>query len=256
MAHQVLGTGEALLMIHGIISDAQFFSEAAQLLSKDFCVIAYDRRGYGSAESPADDDYTVSSQADDAALLLEQYATAPAWVFGNSAGGLIAVELALRHPDLVRGLVLLEPSLVLDDQSKAEIAAWNAELNGYLEQGHIKRALPAFARVVGQPESERPRQTLAQMRRVFANLSNFMHGELNQVQRYAQEKDVLEGMGIPVRVMVTTEGRDGMFGRTSERGATSLGWPIDYVAGYHNVASDNPTIFSAALRDSIAKMDQ
>lgn len=254
MCVRVLGEGEPLLMIHGIISDSSFFEGAAERLCERFRVISYDRRGYGRSEAPGDGDFSVAAQAEDAARVLDEWAGEPAWVFGNSAGGLVATELALRYPHLVRGMVLLEPSLVVDEETAAEIAAWNAELNGYLEQGSIKRALPAFARVVGEPAGSGPRQSLAQMRQVFANLENFMHGELNCVQRNHPSVEVLRSLGVPVRVMVTKEGRQGMFGRTSERGAQVLGWPVDFVEGYHNTARDNPVAFAESLGASIAAL--
>lgn len=247
MATYVKGGGEPLLLMHGIISDASFFDAAAEHLCAHYKTIWYDRRGYGRAEAPSDGDFSVAAQADDAARVIEEAAGEPAWVFGNSAGGLIAVELALRHPEFVRGLVLLEPSLVVDDASKAEIAAWNAELNGYVEGGRLKRALPAFVRVVGDPNPPQEASTLAQMRQVFANLTNFMHGELNCVQRYAPPLEVLRGMSMPVVVMVTRGGRSGMFGRTSEAGAHALGWPVVYLDGYHNAAKDNPEGFAREL---------
>ena len=243
-------------MLHGIMSGASFFDEAAEALSNDYRVITYDRRGYGGEPAPADGDYTVSTQAEDAAAVLASQATGPAWVFGNSAGGLIAVELCLRHPELVRGLVLLEPSLVVDDESRQEIAAWNAELNGYLASNRIKRALPAFARVVGDPSGGKGATSLAQMRAAYANLDNFMHGELNEVQRYAPSPSVLATIDVPVCVLVTTEGRAGMFGRTSESGARALGWPVAFVEGYHNAARDNARAFAKTLRDVLGDMSR
>ena len=254
MAVFATGQGDPLLMLHGIISDASFFDEAATKLAGSYRVITYDRRGYGASDKPADGDYTVAAQADDAAAVLQEHASAPAWVFGNSAGGLIAVELCLRHPQLVRGLVLLEPSLVVDPDSKAQIAAWNAELNGYVESNRIKRALPAFARVVGDPSGGKGASSLAQMRAVFANLDNFMHGELNEVQRYAPSPQVLAGIQVPVCVLVTKQGRDGMFGQTSRSGAEALGWPIAYVEGYHNAARDNAPAFAATLTQVLEGM--
>jgi esterase len=72
-------------------------------------VISYDRRGCARSERP--DPYertTVTEQADDAAALLDALEAAPAVVIGRSYGGAVAVDLALRHPDHARALVLLE----------------------------------------------------------------------------------------------------------------------------------------------------
>ena len=247
--YKVQGTGEPLLMIHGIMGDGSFFDEAAACLAPHYRVITYDRRGYGACEKPNDGTYTVAAQANDAAELLMQLCDEPAWVFGNSAGGLIALELALTHPHLVRGLVLLEPSLTLDADSRAAIDAWNAELNGYVAAGRIKRAFPAFARVVGDPSGGRSGQSMAELRRAMANLDTFMHGELNEVQHYGRTREELAQVALPVAVMVTERGADGLFGTTSLAGARILGWPVEMIAGYHNVARDNPQLLATRLVD-------
>lgn len=247
------GTGEPLLMIHGIMGDGSFFDEAAELLAARYCVLTYDRRGYGRCPKPEDGCYTVAAQAEDAAELLVATCDEPAWVFGNSAGGLIAVELALRHPDLVRGLVLLEPSLTVDAASRALVDAWNTELNGYVQAGRIKRALPAFARVVGDPSGGRAAGSMAELRQVMANLDNFMHGELNEVQHYEPSVESLRSLTVPVAVMVTKGGAEGLFGVTSLAGATALGWPVVYIDGYHNVARDDPARFATVLEDALVR---
>jgi esterase len=72
-------------------------------------VIAYDRRGCTRSERPETYECTtVAEQADDAAALLDALVDAPAVVIGRSYGGAVAVDLALRYPNHVRALVLLE----------------------------------------------------------------------------------------------------------------------------------------------------
>jgi pimeloyl-ACP methyl ester carboxylesterase len=69
-------------------------------------VIAYDRRGY--ARSGGEPIRSMSTHTADAAALLEHLLTAPAVVVGTSAGAAIAVDLAVRRPDLVRVVVAHE----------------------------------------------------------------------------------------------------------------------------------------------------
>lgn len=104
------GAGKPILCIHGGGSSALMWGEAIERLSRAGRVIAYDRRGCARSECPEPYDRTsVGVQADDAAALLERLAPdTPALVIGRSYGGAVAVELALRHPDRVRALALLE----------------------------------------------------------------------------------------------------------------------------------------------------
>jgi pimeloyl-ACP methyl ester carboxylesterase len=101
------GQGSPLLLIHG--TAASIWGDLPALLAPHGTVIAYDRRGFG--ESPGPPGGTLTTHAADAAALLERHAGEPALLVGWSIGGVIALELALRRTELVRGLVLIEPPL-------------------------------------------------------------------------------------------------------------------------------------------------
>jgi esterase len=103
------GEGAPIACIHGAGSSAVMWREAVKELARLGRVISYDRRGCARSERP--DPYertTVTEQADDAAALLDVLKAAPAVAMGRSYGGAVAIDLALRHPDRVRALVLLE----------------------------------------------------------------------------------------------------------------------------------------------------
>jgi esterase len=103
------GQGAPILCIHGGGGSALMWGDAVEELARLGRVIAYDRRGCTRSERPEPyERTTVAEQADDAAALLGALAAAPAVVIGRSYGGAVAVDLALRHPDRVRALVLLE----------------------------------------------------------------------------------------------------------------------------------------------------
>jgi pimeloyl-ACP methyl ester carboxylesterase len=103
------GNGTPLLLIHGTGADAAMWGEAVGLLAAGARVVAYDRRGHSRSPGPPAADY--ARDAEDAAMLLHGVGAAPAVVLGWSVGGLIALELAIAHPELVRALVLVEPPL-------------------------------------------------------------------------------------------------------------------------------------------------
>jgi pimeloyl-ACP methyl ester carboxylesterase len=142
------GAGPAVLFIAGSTGDAGNFSRAAALLADEFTVVTYDRRGNSRSPRPAGWTTTsVGEQADDAAALIDLLDLAPAIVFGASAGGLIALDLVFRYPQLVRACVLQEPSIffVLPD-STAELSARRALLAEALRLGGPREALKALVR--------------------------------------------------------------------------------------------------------------
>ncbi len=102
------GAGAPILGVHGTGSSSAFWSEPSAELAKRGRAIIYDRRGCFRSERPEPYETNVAQQADDAAELMDALAAAPAIVIGRSYGADIAVDLALRYPDRVRGLVLVE----------------------------------------------------------------------------------------------------------------------------------------------------
>jgi esterase len=102
------GAGEPIVCIHGTGSSTVLWHDAALRLAEHGRTIVYDRRGFSRSERPEPLQLDVHRHADDAAALLDALDAAPAIVVGRSHGGEIAVDLALRYPDRVRALALLE----------------------------------------------------------------------------------------------------------------------------------------------------
>ncbi|MGI5178522.1 alpha/beta fold hydrolase [Dactylosporangium sp. CA-152071] len=113
LRYEIRGSGPVLLLICGGVYDAEGFDGLAEALADERTVVTYDRRG--NSRSPLDGPPAVQSieeHGDDAYRLLGAVGVTedePADVFGNSSGAEIALELAARHPELVRTVVAHEP---------------------------------------------------------------------------------------------------------------------------------------------------
>jgi pimeloyl-ACP methyl ester carboxylesterase len=104
--YEVVGEGVPILLIPPSGATASTWGSVLQELAGFARVIAYDRRGYArSGGAPV---RSMSIHTADAAALLEHLQTPPAVVVGTSAGAGIAVDLAVRRPDLVRSVVAHE----------------------------------------------------------------------------------------------------------------------------------------------------
>ena len=110
LAYWATGSGTPVLFIHGVATLGELWAADLAPLASDCRIIAYDRRGYGSSSSSPGN---WETHADDAIALIEGLNAAPAVVIGYSAGAIIALELALRRPDLLSSIVLLDPAFSL-----------------------------------------------------------------------------------------------------------------------------------------------
>jgi pimeloyl-ACP methyl ester carboxylesterase len=102
------GTGEPLVLLHGNGSMIQDFESSGliDLAAKNYRVIVFDRPGFGHSDRPRDVIWTPAAQAELFNKALQQLGISHALVLGHSWGASVAIALALKHPELVRGLVL------------------------------------------------------------------------------------------------------------------------------------------------------
>lgn len=121
LAYEEAGQGPPVLLVHGTALTRLCWRETVAELGGAVRAIAYDRRGYGDSDAP--EPYTgttIEEQAEDAAALVGALDAAPAVVCGHSAGGIVALDLLLRHAGAVRAAVIVEPPLLALSPSGAE----------------------------------------------------------------------------------------------------------------------------------------
>jgi len=104
------GDGFPLVMIMGLGGPVETWDKyIIDEFSREFQVIVFDNRGSGRSDVP-EGSYTVEMLAEDTAGLMSVLGVERAHVLGVSMGGMIAIELALRHPEMVEKLVLCSTS--------------------------------------------------------------------------------------------------------------------------------------------------
>ena len=109
MYYEIHGTGRPLVLLHGALTTIDTsFGKVLPPLAKTRQVVAVEQQGHGHT-ADMDRPLTYQQMADDTAALLRQLNIENADFFGYSMGSGIALQIAIRHPDLVRKLVLAAP---------------------------------------------------------------------------------------------------------------------------------------------------
>ncbi|MYM88683.1 3-oxoadipate enol-lactonase [Rugamonas sp. FT82W] len=120
-----------VVLSHALGCDLTMWDSLANQLAADCRVIAYDHRGHGASSAP-EGLYSMADLADDAAALLRELDTGPVVWIGLSMGGMAGQELALRHPSLVRALVLGNTTSRYPEAARE---AWQQRIATVREQG-------------------------------------------------------------------------------------------------------------------------
>ena len=118
----VTGQGPAVLLLPGFGTDVSAYARQIPALSPRFRVMALNPRGVGLSDAPESERYAVQEAADDAAAAAGE----PVHVIGASLGAAVALELARRHPERVRSLVLVTPFQQASGRLLAVVEAWAA----------------------------------------------------------------------------------------------------------------------------------
>jgi pimeloyl-ACP methyl ester carboxylesterase len=106
--YQETGSGpETIVFSHGLLMSADMFDEQVKAFSGRYRCISYDHRGQARSEV-TDAGYDMDSLSDDAAALIRELDCAPCHFAGLSMGGFVGMRLAIRQPELLKSLILME----------------------------------------------------------------------------------------------------------------------------------------------------
>ena len=121
MYYEIHGAGRPLVLLHGAYMSVDMMGELVSGLAATQRVVAPEQQGHGRT-ADVDRPLTYERMADDTAALMRRLELEPADVVGYSMGGGIALQLAIRHPALVRRLVVVSASFRYDGMQPEAIA--------------------------------------------------------------------------------------------------------------------------------------
>lgn len=169
------GKGPTIVLAHALGCDLTMWDEVTQQLAKGFTVLRYDHRGHGRSPM-APGGCTIEDLADEAARLIAREARGEVHFVGLSMGGMVAQQIAVRHPQLVTSIVVANSSSRYDETFRG---MWRSRIETALNRG-----MPAVADTVmtrwftrAWRESQAGAKRMAQLRSVLEAMDTKAYAE-------------------------------------------------------------------------------
>ena len=105
------GSKPPLVLLHGLTANGACWTPLARALEEDYDVIMPDARGHGKSSVP-DVGYRYEDHANDVVGLIKTLRLPPSILIGHSMGGMVAAMVASRNPELLRSVVLADPTFL------------------------------------------------------------------------------------------------------------------------------------------------
>ncbi len=130
LAYDDVGRGEpALLLLHGMASDRRDMRPLLRRFARQRRVVNLELRGHGDSDVP-EGPYSIEALVTDVLAAIAQLELDQPVLVGHSWGGAVSIAVADNHPELVSGIVLLDPSLRPPAVRRAELEPYYSTLGG------------------------------------------------------------------------------------------------------------------------------
>jgi pimeloyl-ACP methyl ester carboxylesterase len=240
-------------MIPGGGGDAGFFSLVAPILAETYKVITYDRRGNSRSTRHDPQNFTVAQQSRDAVAVLHAAGETSAFICGNSAGAVIALDMAATQPTAVRVAVVHEAPVVRLHPSAAKWQRFFASVYWLSFRTNASIAMLYFSLPMSFP-----RQSFASIPRDFAervgpNHDFFLKHEMLPVSNYLPDLQRIKRNGVRVVLAAgeMTLAKKKFYGQTAPILARKLGAEFVRFPGHHLSYFDMPQDWAATLRGTL-----
>jgi pimeloyl-ACP methyl ester carboxylesterase len=260
--YEVRGRGPPLLMISGAGGDAWWYSFVADRLADEFTVITYDRRGNAKSTRNYPQNFEVSQQSRDAVAVLNDAGEESGFVFGNSSGAVIALDMAKTQPRAVKAVVAHEPPLARVHPNADRWQRFYADvyrtsfrfgvtlamLRFLFGVGLPKRKVLSAARTARALKDESDVQTREELLETY---EFFLKRELLPVTNYVPDIGVIAEYEIPVSVGAgeLSLQRGYFYAETAVVLAEKFGREPAVFPGHHFSYMDRPNAWAKTLRN-------
>ncbi len=257
MYYERNGSGEPLLLVPGLLFGAEHWRPQIDALASDYDVIAVDLRGqYHTTTTDDQADYDMWNQTEDVYGLIQALDLAPVHYAGLSMGGFIGMRMALKRPEALRDLILIDTQSHAEDEEKVAMYAAMREILRAGQFDAVAPALPAsfFCDDFIANQSDQVDAWLARLR------ENNHEGSAHASQGVDERDDITDRLGeikLPTLVAHGTEDVPIEIERAEEMTSLIPGARFVRIEGAgHQSNVDHPNEVSALIRDFLAEVRQ
>lgn len=246
--YETYGEGEPLLLIHGVIVDAQLYLQAARLLSGYYQVILYDRRRNSRSVCRGEKPFSIEDQAEDIRVLLDTLGIQKAWIVGTSAGAAVGEYFLYRYPERVRHLLMYEPALLgYLMETSGEFREWAGNMERLVEQKKISSAILSFSRHIGFEDPRSPQKPEEYSRRMMENFEYALTVEIPGLLQYRPDLDRMKVNAGKITLAAGEKSGDTVYRQAALTLAERIGKHALFFPGGHNLPYDLPKEFAVCV---------
>lgn len=140
-----------VVLLHGLVANGACWTAVARELENEYDLVMPDARGHGKSSVP-DHGYRYVDHAQDVVGLIEALDLSSPILIGHSMGGMVAAVVASRHPKLLRGLVLADPTF-LGPQVQREVR------DSDVAEQHRRYATMSWDELIAEARTRHPRRS-------------------------------------------------------------------------------------------------
>jgi len=244
------GGSQTIVFAHGLLWSGRMFDDQVNALKDRYRCITFDFRGQGQSEV-THDGYDMDTLAQDAAALIEALHCAPCHFAGLSMGGFIGMRLAIRRPELIKSLMLLETSADPEPQENIGKYKMLGLVGRWLGLGLV--AKPTMAVMFGQKfltDPARAQQRTLWQQRMIANHRIGVLRALGGVINRAGVHDQLDKITTPTLIIVGDQDVATVPAKAERMHARIPGSKLVVVPGAgHSSSIEEPAAINAALEE-------
>ncbi len=256
--YEVQGSGPVLVMIPGGPADAGVFAGLARSLADRYTAVAYDPRGNSrSTFDGTPEEQQLDVHGDDAARLIEALGGEAAYVLGSSGGAQIGLNLAARHPELVRTLVAHEPPCLTLLPDASEVLAGTQEVYATYRREGVGPGMRKFMELAavggapqqrhGPPQVEPSPEAGEAFARIGGNLDYFLAHGVMPISFYVPDVEALRAVPAKIVVGVGEHSTGQLAYRSAIALAEKLGTEPVTFPGDHGGYGTHPDAFGETL---------